>query len=77
MSTRPRNPVNWPKMKIRGAKRKYLANLRQQSIVWARAFIDGRVTVDGGYETKFRLDPRGDFILKMTTTRDGFGRAVR
>lgn len=69
----PRHPLYWPKMKIRGARRKRLAAHRTQSIVFMRVrFIDAG---DGVYH--FLADPNGTHMIEAKQPwRDGFGRAV-
>lgn len=78
MKSRPRTPVYWPKMKIRGWRRRFKANQRIQRTVmmWAtptKLKGDG----SGHYSYKFVADPMGEYIVEMKLPLvDGFGRRI-
>lgn len=72
----PRHPVYWPKMKIRGAKRKYLAKLRIERRIWTRGFIV-QTEEHGLFKMQFEVNPLGNYSIQLKYYSDGFGRSVR
>ena len=83
MSTKPRTPVHWPKMKVRGGLRKWLSAQRVQSVVW---MPHARLTVTGPVEPGQKIgytftaaseSQPGTHAIKLTMWRDGWGRPVK
>lgn len=81
MSTESRHPIYWPKMKIRGHRRRALAAERRPRVV-KYAFPHAHITFsDGGREGTLIAHAAvsgGDpLVMTSTTFVDGFGRTVR
>ncbi|MEO6115988.1 MAG: hypothetical protein ABIP33_06350 [Pseudolysinimonas sp.] len=76
MTTTPRTPNHWPRMQIRGARRRHLAAERfttRTVLPYARM-----QTLDGDIASFVALADyeQGSFRLTITTVKDGFGRPV-
>ena len=82
---RQRHPVLWPRMKIRGAYRKWLAAQRIETVYiipHAVSTVDtnSRVVAGMPVATTFRAASEGTpgaVRLELRTWRDGFGRSVK
>lgn len=69
---KPRTPIHFPKMKLRGAKNKYLASLRNQTVRTMRVNVTS-VREDGSVD--FVVDANGTHVLTAKSQIvDGFGR---
>lgn len=68
----PRTPRYFPKMKLRGAKNKYLGSLRNQTVSTMRVNVTS-VREDGSVD--FVVDANGTHMLTARSKiTDGFGR---
>lgn len=86
MKRRPRTPSYWPRMKIRGKRRRRLAAIRRELLMF---FPSGHVMnwgpYAGGVDVTLGLDggqPPADgaspsFAISIRSVRDGFGRSVK
>jgi hypothetical protein len=74
---RPRTPAHWPRMKVRGAYRRWLTAQRNVSVLRVRARM--RRNGDGKY-TFVAVPPLVTgpeiFIVESKTVTDGWGRNV-
>lgn len=77
MSSKARTPVNWPRMKVRGARRRRLAAERREVRTYFPALV---VTGAKGGAYTFSAPPPGTpGTMKAVIVQhlDGYGRAVR
>lgn len=73
MSTRPRTPVHFPKMKVRGARNKAKSAARYRYASTARVRI-GSQDASG---TTLILDPNGTHVVSGDSgIQDGWGRLI-
>ncbi|KJL45598.1 hypothetical protein [Microbacterium trichothecenolyticum] len=78
MSRRPRTPVYWPRMKVRGRRNRAKLAARYTTRQIVRVVFDGIDTVNGG--ARFRAAPPGQATHMLAIdgpTRDGYGRIVK
>lgn len=76
VSRRSRHPLFWPRMKIRGAYRKWLAAQRiEHKLILPHAQMT-QEKEGGTYKTTFTAGTEGGHYLVVSYWVDGFGRRV-
>lgn len=76
---KPRTPVHWPRMKIRGARRKWKTSLRTTQVFRMYAVLDTHTEASGLHSYTFkatRKETPGARLIETKHTQDGWGRSV-
>jgi hypothetical protein len=73
MSRLRRNPINFPKMKLRGRRNKARAAARFEHIMRLRVLP---AVVEGGQSVTFVASAEGTHMIETRYAFDGFGRRV-
>lgn len=77
MSSLPRTPVHFPRMKVRGRRNRAKSAARHETRVMMRVRVTQAHAADGTIQATFHLDPNGTHAVMFTTgVRDGWGRRV-
>ena len=69
-----RTPVNFPRMKVRGAKNKWKSASRYETVV---ILPHVQFTDEGNGSYTGKVASEGGHMVKMTTVKDGWGRSIR